>query len=753
MKNRFLPLLSSICVLLLASCVKEPQPIRVTGITLNTTSLSLVEDETADLVATISPKDADNRTVIWSSSNGSVASVNNGRVTALKAGFTDIIAKSDDGGYTASCSVTVIAKVIEVRSVTLSKSELTLFEGDSETITATVKPDDATDKSVTWSSSDATIASVENGEVTAVKEGSATITAKAGDETASCKVVVQKKQSANAIIYYTSLDKSVVEPNDQSAFNASIISNEYVDGVGIITFSEDITNIGNSAFHSCKNLTSITMPESVTEIGVLAFANCSNLSSITMPNCLTVIKDRAFIFCTSLSSIAVPESVAYIEHQVFRGCESLVSITLPESLTSLGYEAFYDCTSLTSIILPKGLTSISHRCFYNCKSLSSITVPEGVTDIGNHAFYCCESLFGITLPDSVNSLGENVFYGCNSLTSIVIPSGVTTIQFAAFLGCSNLASVSLPDSLISIGKYAFTYCPTLSSIIFPENLSVIGFEAFYCCNGLSSISIPESVTSIEEAAFAGCTGLASITVLPKVPPTGGKQMFSATNTCPIYVPKESVNAYKTAQHWSDYADRIQAIPSPSILVPEAVDLGLSVRWASFNLGATMPEAYGDYYAWGETEPKTDYSWATYKWCDGSDHTLTKYNDMSTFGTVDNKTVLEPEDDAAHVILGGNWRMPTEEEWYELREKCSWSWSWIKHGMIVTAPNGNSIFLPSPGHKTNQSSYQVGSNGFYWTSTLSTPSGPYAESGQIDDDYFGSFYCNRFRGQSIRPVTE
>ena len=211
MRNRFFWLLISIGLLSLVSCVEDPQPINVTGITINLTSLSLEEGETADLTATISPKDADNQTVLWSSTNGSVASVNNGRVTALKAGSTTITAKSADGGFAASCSVTVVAKTIDVASVSLSKTELSMIEGDSETITATVKPDDATDKTVTWSTSDAAVATVDGGKITAVKEGSATITAKAGDKTATCPVKVEKKEIA---VESVELNKTEIELNE-----------------------------------------------------------------------------------------------------------------------------------------------------------------------------------------------------------------------------------------------------------------------------------------------------------------------------------------------------------------------------------------------------------------------------------------------------------------------------------------------------------------------------------------------------------
>ena len=208
MKNKILWPLLGVCLLLVASCQKEPQPVKVTGITVNPTSLSLTEGESADLTATVSPSNADNQSVTWDSNDKSVATVSNGKVTALKAGSTSITVKSVDGGFTASCAVTVVAKTVDVSSVTLSKSELTLTEGESETITATVKPDDATDKTVSWSSSDPAVATVDGGKITAVKEGTATITAKAGDKTATCKVTVEKKVIA---VESVELDKTELE--------------------------------------------------------------------------------------------------------------------------------------------------------------------------------------------------------------------------------------------------------------------------------------------------------------------------------------------------------------------------------------------------------------------------------------------------------------------------------------------------------------------------------------------------------------
>lgn len=210
--------------------------------------------------------------------------------------------------------------------------------------------------------------------------------------------------------------------------------------------------------------------------------------------------------------------------------------------------------------------------------------------------------------------------------------------------------------------------------------------------------------------------------------------------------------------------------------PEAVDLGLSVKWASFNLGASKPEEYGDYYAWGETETyyssynpltwKDDkvegYDWSSYSWCEGGENTFTKYNYNHSCGTVDNNMVLDSEDDVAQVKLGGGWRMPTNAEWTELRENCTWTWvtnyndSGI-NGRLVTANKGNSIFLPAAGYRY-YSIYlnDVASNGWYWSSSLypSTinPDDPrHAWCFDFDSAVLGQCGGVRCDGMPVRPV--
>lgn len=165
--------------------------IAVTSVELNKTSLELVEGESETLTATVKPDDAMDKTVTWTTSDASIATVENGKVTAVKEGETTITASV--GSKSMTCKVVVVKKVIAVESIELNKTTLELVEDDSETLVATVKPDNATNKTVTWTTSDASIATVENGKVTAIKEGEATITASAGGKSASCKVVVAKK--------------------------------------------------------------------------------------------------------------------------------------------------------------------------------------------------------------------------------------------------------------------------------------------------------------------------------------------------------------------------------------------------------------------------------------------------------------------------------------------------------------------------------------------------------------------------------
>ncbi len=187
---------------------------------------------------------------------------------------------------------------------------------------------------------------------------------------------------------------------------------------------------------------------------------------------------------------------------------------------------------------------------------------------------------------------------------------------------------------------------------------------------------------------------------------------------------------------------------------EYVDLGLSVKWATMNVGANAPEEYGDYFAWGELWSKDYYDWSNYMWCnDGSHVALTEYCTDSRFGTVDNKTVLEPEDDTAQANWGGTWRMPTFDEIEELKDNCSWEWTTQNgvYGQKVTGSNGNSIFLPAAGLRYNKVLADVDDYGNYWSSSICPGKDNRAYSLYFRSSDMGWSIEGRQRGYSVRAV--
>ncbi|MBQ7421621.1 MAG: Ig-like domain-containing protein [Prevotella sp.] len=220
--TRFVSIIATFCII--SSCTTPENPssgtdnngqqgnnqgntstaVAVTGVSLNKTEITLTEGDNETLSVNITPDNATDKTVTWSSSDTSVAKVENGKVSAVKEGKSTITAKA--GGKSATCAVTVNAKVVSVTSIALKKTELNLIEGESETLTATISPDNATDKTITWSSSDASVAKVEDGIVTAVKKGKAIITAEAGTKQATCSVEVKAPSPSSISIEPSSLD-------------------------------------------------------------------------------------------------------------------------------------------------------------------------------------------------------------------------------------------------------------------------------------------------------------------------------------------------------------------------------------------------------------------------------------------------------------------------------------------------------------------------------------------------------------------
>ena len=218
------------------------------------------------------------------------------------------------------------------------------------------------------------------------------------------------------------------------------------------------------------------------------------------------------------------------------------------------------------IVFDGPVTKIGYTAFGRCNTLQTIVIPDSVTSIGSYAFSYCTSLTTITIPDSVKSIGKNAFFSCKCLTSITIPNGITSIDIGVFENCSSLTTITIPDGVTSIGQVAFYGCTSLTSITIPNSVKRIDIGVFERCTSLISITIPFSVRGIKYNAFKDCNQLSEVIVNAVTPPelypeqyTGIYNQFE--NNAPgrkIKVPAESLQAYKTATGWSDYADDIIA---------------------------------------------------------------------------------------------------------------------------------------------------------------------------------------------------
>ena len=364
-----------------------------------------------------------------------------------------------------------------------------------------------------------------------------------------------------------------------------------------ICIGKGVISIGDYAFYSCVSLDNINIPDGVSYIGECAFNGCSNLTNITLGKGVTSIGERAFLGCVHLDNINIPDGVLSIEKSAFNGCSNLTSITLGKGVTSIGEKAFCYCSNLARITIPYKIISIEADAFYGCNNLNTYV------DIDNFARYCQvnttyrfpgikhllidgEEIDELEIPDGVDFIGDNAFKGCSSLSCVNIPYSVAEIGAGAFSGCtgelklnssvvsmnytsndypsrngwlngSQFSSIVVGNSVTSIGNRVFSDCMSLKNVTIGIGVTSIGYYAFSGCSGLMSVTIPDSVTTIGSDAFQNCTSLTSVYCKPTTPPTGGSFMFdNNTSGRKIYVPRASVDAYKNAKGWSNYADDI-----------------------------------------------------------------------------------------------------------------------------------------------------------------------------------------------------
>jgi len=723
----------------------------VESVSLDRTSITLEEEQSTTLVATVKPDDATDKSIAWSSSSESIVKVDqNGKVTAVKEGTATITAKA--GNKEATCKVSVQKKVIAVESVTLDKTSATLEEGQSLTLIATVKPDNATNKTVTWCSSDDAIAAVDqDGKVMGISVGSATITATAGNVSATCTVTVQPKTIAvtSVQVNKTSLDLLVGE--SETLF-ATVLPDNATDKT--VTWSSDNETVATVSSSGVLN--------AIAE-GSAAITVMTNDGAKTA-KCDVTVKSIAkgsgtltdpYNVAAALDAVKNLSWTAYDQYDKVGPYYVKGKISRIVNNGSFGQSGTYGNASF--YISDDGTESNEFYC-YRILYLGNKKYTKG-TDIqmGDEVVIYAELMnYRGNTPETVANSGY--LYSLNGETGggggeTGTPEGTGTLKdpynVAAALDAVKDLTWTSTTVYDKVGPYyvkgKISEVTEVFSAQFGNGTFKMvdeGFDADFVAYRvlyLGNKKFKEGDTQIREGD--------EVIIYAELMNYRGNTPESVQNSGYLY----SLNG-DTGNGGRGFV---------------AVDLGLpsGIKWASYNVGATKPEEYGDYFAWGETEPKNDFSWETYKWCNGSSNTLTRYcpsgktDYWGGSGSPDNKTSLadyDYEDDAARAYWGGKWRIPTQEEFEELKANCYSEWTTlndVKGYKITSKKNGNSIFLPAAGCRGGTSIYNAGFEGFYWSSSLITNTPHYAR-----DQYFFSsaFYMTnngRYFGFSVRPVTE
>lgn len=555
----------AICEVTVTKQNEEPPAVAVTSVTLNKTATTLDVGQSETLTVTVNPFDATNKTVSWTSTSPSVATVDgNGKVTAVAAGTATIIARVETKN--ATCYVTVNKQneeqpAVAVTSVTLNKTATTLDIGQSETLTATVNPSNATHKTVVWTSSAPSVAAVdENGKVAAVATGSATVTARVGTKSADCVVSVTNKAGTAGLAY------SLL--SNQTAYKCTGLGTATANDIVIATEYNGlpVTEIDERAFNNRDNITSVTIPAPITKIGDYAFEGCNALENLTLSNRLTAIGRRAFSGCSQLTAAVLSEGITTIGERAFGGC-NITSFVIPRSVTSLGGNVFCNCTNLTKlywnavncsvgttippvsdnngvteIILGEGVIGLSKglnnaiKSFDDYKKLKKITVNSGNANYssqsgilynkaGTELLYIPVAIEGeVVLPDGLTALGTYAFNNCSKITSVTLPSSIQSIGAGAFNGCTALNDIYYSGDLADWCLIQFKCAPLavannlhinntlITEVVIPDGVTELNYGPFSGSTSITSIVVPNSVTFIEENALGGCSGLVDLSI-------------------------------------------------------------------------------------------------------------------------------------------------------------------------------------------------------------------------------------------------
>lgn len=665
-----------------------------------------------------------------------------------------------------------VDKTVHVTGISLDRPTASIKEDEYFTLVATVTPDNATNKNVTWSSSSEAVATVDNnGKVTGIKAGSATITATAedGEMKATCALSVEANLAPSV----------TVEANHISAISAVLAGKANLGS----TVAADL-KVG---FHYSKSA-GILPSNSTTIEATDADANYNYTASITGLEPDTKYYFRSFILQNGqytygeTISFTTKDVASMLETKDASDIEATkASLNAKLDLTDVQYNSLdygflwgtsesalnsdFKCTEIKDNVIAAALTSLSHKTQYWYKAYVKLdsqtfygevkTFTTDVVPVESVSLDKTEHIF--------NTIGNTL-----TLNATVLPSDATDKSVEWSSDNEAAATVDQNGIVQAIGNGTASITVTTKD-----------HDKKAAC----TITVAQHVTSIalNRASISLATGADETIMVTSILPDNANDKTYMWSSSYDSIATVDQNGKITARAKGSTVIKATANDGSGVFAScevkvknpcpvGAVNLGLKVDWATCNLDqsgfVSSPVAWGDYYAWGEVFSKASYTWGTYRYRQSGNSVyniiFTKYNTSTAYGTVDNKTILDAEDDIAHEKLGGTWRIPTEEEWAELRENCTWKWtnnynSTGFSGIIVTSNvigyTDKFIFLPASGYKDDTGSNDVGSSGHYWSSSLRADV-PYT-AGRV---FFNWYYFignnkERYFGQSIRPVSD
>ena len=799
------PILTQIFSLALMSlafaCTATPEPeeVLVKSLTLSPTSLELTEGEQAPFEATVLPENAADKSIVWTSSRESVATVtSDGIVEALSVGTAYITATNKASGKSARCEVKVASKVIHVTGIALDKTSLSMTEGEEQKLTVTITPENATDKSVVWKSGNEAVATVSDGVVRALRAGTATIQATTvdGSKTTNCNVSVDVAMGTVTLtashITCRGADLAGKANLPQTAGTDLVFGILYSTSSGVLFGKAE--NLEATVFDSEYNFsctTPVLEPETtyyyrsyISQKGEIMYGEVKSFTTLPVSSMIqtgeaTDIHPKTAILSASLDLTDCNYSVVEYGFEMKQN-DSEYEMYKANNLLGENYSRLFDALKSHVEYIYRAYVSLDGRTYYGEEcSFTTTSVTASITAEATDIKCKTATITGKLTIESVGSFSMSAILYYSTMETSVAGLKSNGIPKTLTLDSDGAYSVDL-TSLIANTKYYYAVLSSVDDI--PQQSEVKDFTT----NAIvASITAETFGTSCNTATIIGKLLVASegtfhklATLYYSTTATTVEQLKTIATKERLYLQSDgsfSASLISLASDTKYYYVVLSSVDdakqqtevktfttSEPVFCGNAVDLGLSVKWADCNIGASCPEDYGEYYAWGETEPKSSYRWETYKWCECSENNmmLTKYCVNSEIGVADNRRILELTDDVAHVRLGGNWRMPTYDDWDNLLNGCSWTWTRNFHGTgisgyIITSRRSGytdkSIFLPAAGYLSGE--VQCGPGGYYWAASLDSNNSDKAHFFLFDSSFRDRGTYLRDYGMSVRPVSD